>query len=303
MLVGASHTNRMSALIPASLETQFLKLPGQSQMIDGVGDILAAIEQGNLKKGDFFNMDLLSNVSFMGTNEDGLQVPSVKDGSKRWHVTGSLVACPKPRMKKVLSQFETVRELMGDATLVCGLPLPRYVEEKCCQGEDHLENFGDEDYAEVYVQVRETAKSSLEAAFPGAIIFDPVAAFGGSRDTEDPTQLGSSRGLSIWAKGDPVHLTPTAYGDLADDLVNKVSSAASVGGQPETRRRIESVVTRISTVPKAATTPGWILGDSSTPSRGRGGPGRGFGSGSGRGGRRGGPPGWRGTGGNRWNPY
>ena len=147
-------------------------------------------------------MDLLSNVSFMGTNEDGLQVPPVKDGSKRWHVTGSLVACPKPRMKKVLSQFETVRELMGDATLVCGLPLPRYVEEKCCQGEGHLENFGDEDYAEVYVQVRETAKSSLEAAFPGAIIFDPVATFGGSRDTSDPTQLRSSSGLSIWAKGD-----------------------------------------------------------------------------------------------------
>ena len=91
-------------------------------------------------------MDLLSNVSFMGTNEDGLQVPPVKDGSKRWHVTGSLVACPKPRMKKVLSQFETVRELVGDATLVCGLPLPRYVEEKCCQRDAHIENFGDEDY-------------------------------------------------------------------------------------------------------------------------------------------------------------
>ena len=93
-----------------------------------------------------------------------------------------------------LSQFETVRELMGEATLVCGLPLPRYVEEKCCQGEGHLENFGDEDYTEVYVQVRETARSSLEAAFPGVIIYDPVAAFSGSRDTADPTQLLSSNG-------------------------------------------------------------------------------------------------------------
>ena len=158
---------------------------------------------------------------------------------------------------------------------------------------------------EVYAQVRETARSCLETVFPGAIIFDPVAAFGGSNDTADPNQLLSSSGLSIWAKGDPVHLTPTAYGDLADDLINKVSSATSVGAPLEKRRRIESVVTRISTVPKTATTPvpGWILGDSSTPSRGRGGPGRGFGSGSGRGGRRGGPPGWRSTGGNRWNPY
>ena len=174
------------------------------------------------------------------------------------------------------------------------------VEEKCCQGEGHIENFGDKDYTEVYAQVRETARSSLETAFPGAIIFDQVAPLGGSRDTADPNQLRSSSGLSIWAKGDPVHLTPTAYGDLADDLVNKVSSAASVGGPPETRRRIESVVTRILTVPKTATTPGWILGDSSTSSRGRGGPGRGFGSGSGRRGR---SPGWRSSGGNRWNSY
>ena len=198
--------------------------------------------------------------------------------------------------------YSIINCTMYNATLVCGLLLPRFVEEKCCQGDGHIENFGDEDYTEVYAQARETARSSLETAFPGAILFDPVAAFSGSSDTTDPSQLRSSSGLPIWAKGDPVHLTPTAYGDLADDLVKKVSSAASVGGPPETRRRIESVVTRISTVPKTATTPGWILGDSSTQTRGRGGPGRGFGSGSGRGGRRGGPPGWRGTGGTRWNP-
>ena len=63
------------------------------------------------------------------------------------------------------------------------------------------QNFGDEDYTEVYAQVRETARSCLETVFPGAIIFDPVAAFGGSNDTADPNQLLSSSGLSIWAKG------------------------------------------------------------------------------------------------------
>ena len=103
-------------------------------------------------------------------------------------------------MKKVLSQFETVRELVGDATLVCGLPLPRYVGEKCCQGDGHIENFGDEDYTEVYAQVRETARSCLETVFLGAIIFDPVAAFGGSNDTADPNQLLSSSGLSSGPK-------------------------------------------------------------------------------------------------------
>ena len=67
---------------------------------------------------------------------------------------------------------------------------------------------------------------------------------GGSNDTADPNQLLSSSGLSIWAKGDPVHLTPTAYGDLADVLINNVSSATSVGAPLEKRKRIESVVTK-----------------------------------------------------------
>ena len=56
-----------------------------------------------------------------------------------------------------------------------------------------------------------------------------------------------------------------------------------------------------------APTPGWILGDCTTATRGRGGPGRGIGNGGGRGGGRGGsrsmPPGWWGTGGNLWSPY
>ena len=110
----------------------FLQLPGQSQTKDGVGKILAAIDELKLQKGDFVYMDLFSNASFMCNNEDGLQFPPVKDGQKRWHITGSLVACPKPRIKKILSLFESLRESTGDAMLVCGLPLPRYVYKKCC---------------------------------------------------------------------------------------------------------------------------------------------------------------------------
>ena len=53
VMVGASHTSRMLALLPASLATKLLKLPGQSQTKDGVGKILAAIVGLNLQKGYF----------------------------------------------------------------------------------------------------------------------------------------------------------------------------------------------------------------------------------------------------------
>ena len=84
-----------------------------------MGNIPAAIDKLKLNKGDFLYLDILSNASFMGTNEEGLQVPPVKDGQKRWHVTGSLAACPKPRIKKILALFEPIRKIAGEATLVC----------------------------------------------------------------------------------------------------------------------------------------------------------------------------------------
>ena len=83
---------------------------------------------------------------------DGLQVTPLKDGQKRWHVTGSLVACPKPRIKKILSLFESLRDVTGDAMMVCGLPLSRHVNKKCCLDKGHIDNFGDSDYAEVFSQ-------------------------------------------------------------------------------------------------------------------------------------------------------
>ena len=80
-----------------------------------------------LKKGDFLYIDLLSNAIFMGTDEDGMQIPPVKDGQKRWHVTGSLTVCPKPRIKEILSMFDSLLELVGEATLICRLPLRQYI--------------------------------------------------------------------------------------------------------------------------------------------------------------------------------
>ena len=110
-------------------------------------------------------------------------------------------------------------------------------------------------------------------------------------------ELLSSAGLPIWSKGDPVHLTNTAYGDVAAALVDKLNSPSSDHLPSFTRKRIESVVTRVQMPTKSAPTPGWILGDCEGPQRSRGGPGRGFGSGMGRGARHGMLPGWCVTGG------
>ena len=232
-----------------------------------MGNILAAIDELKLIKGDFLYIDLLSNAIFMGTDEDGMQIPPVKDGQKRWHVTGSLTACPKPRIKKILSMFDSLRELVGEATLICGLPLPRYAKEKCCTESIHIENFCGSNYAEVFVQAREDARACLEAAFPSAIIFDQLAAFSGGNQATALDELISSAGMVIWSSGDPVHLTKTAYGDVAAALVGKLNNTGGDKAVSTTRKRIESVVTRVQTPIKSVPTPGWILGDCAGPQR------------------------------------
>ena len=98
-------------------------------------------------------------------------------------------------------------------------------------------------------------------------------------------ELVSSGGLSVWSSGDPVHLTPTVYGDLALHLLKIVASSPTESSQAQPRRRIEIVVTRAAVPAATGPTPGWIMGDTRSVG-GRGGPGRGFEGGArGRGGR------------------
>ena len=208
-------------------------------------------------------------------------------------MTGSLVACPKQRIKKILSLFESLREAIEDAMMVCGLPLPRYVYKNCCLDKGHIDNFGDSDYAEVFNQASEATRSCLQAAFPSD---DQLSTFSGEDEDVVFEELLSFGNLPIWAKGDPVHITTTPYGDVEAALLGKLNSPSGELQPNTARKRIESVVTRAQTPAKSAPTPGWILGDCAGAQRGRRGPGRGFGGGSGCGGRRGMPPGWRGTG-------
>ena len=102
--------------------------------------------------------------------------------------------------------------------------------------------------------------TNSNAAFPSATIFD-------GKDVVFE-ELLSSGGLPIWAKGDPVHLTPTANGDVAAALMSKLRSPGGENQMSHTRKRTESVVTRVQIAAKETPTPGWILGDCMTATRG-----------------------------------
>ena len=228
----------------------------------------------------------------MGSDEDGLPVEPKKDGSNAWHISESLTVAPKPREKKLLNQLECLKEACGGASLVCGLPLARYVRQKCCHCKTHLDNFGEDDYQQILLSAANLSKVCLSASFPGAIIFNPMESFATSEN--GLADLHSSAGVSIWSDADPVHLTNAAYGDIAAGLVSSTTTVST--SQP--RNRLESVIVR-QQLPEEerAPVPGWIMGENRRS--GRGGLGRCFGGQASRGGRplfvRGGQ--------NCWAPY
>ena len=240
----------MSALVSASFETICFKLPNQSQTNaeQNILQLASELAKLGLAKEDCVYIDALSSQLFMGSNEDGLPTEPERDGEGKWHITGSLVAAPKPRLKKILQQLTLLWEACGDETLVCSLPLGRYISGKCFSDEGHLENRGDEDFGQILSSAISSCWGCLEAAFPGSVVFNPTDSF--ADGDGDLASLISSAGISIWLEDDPVHLTNAAYEDIAASLVKLVTKTAADPSADLLRRpRLESVVTR----PKEAT--------------------------------------------------
>ena len=269
VVVGSSHAGKLSALVSASLETKFLKLPTQSQTPDAAEDLADKLSQLGLTKDDIVYLDLLSNLVYLGTDQDGNSIEPYKGEGKKWHISGSLVAAAKPRIRWLLDKMAAIRESCGEARILCAIPIPCYVAGRCCNDQVHLDNLVDDDIGEVHDAVRVNSRSTLLTVFLGSTVFDPISAFTAEYSSQELPSLHSSGGVTIWRGDDPVHLTDTAFGDIADHLVNVVKGSG--GGDQEDvpqRRRLESVVTRSGTDPAEKPVPGWLLGGNQGGARG-----------------------------------
>ena len=100
IMVGGSDTSRLSALVLASIETHCFKLPNQSQKNaeSKIKKLASDLVKLGLARGDFVYIDELSNQVFMGSDKDGFPTEPERDADGIWHISGSLVATPKPRL-------------------------------------------------------------------------------------------------------------------------------------------------------------------------------------------------------------
>ena len=233
----------------------------------------------------------------MGSDEMGMPVPAFQTEPGRYYISGSgcLEIAPEGVLKKCFGAVRPILEAAGEAVKVCLLPIPRFVKRPCCKDGGHIINFMEDDFEDILIgaaaSCRSIVSSKGEKAGMSLFTFDPVAAFGGGPRLKAKTSLA---GMSVWLEDDPVHLTASAFKDIASLVQNQAELA--VQGRPvQSRRRIDSIVTGQQLVPAPALlqVPGWISGTESHKKSG------GFGQGFRRGQR------WnRGRGrGNRTYPY
>ncbi len=321
VLVGASHMTRLADEM--GNDTVNLAFPGfrpKEKMIADLADKLLELKFG---KKDTVVVDLLSNVVFMGTDNDGLPTEARRAEDSSYHVFGSLTIAPPSLTKKVLAGCSKIAHALKETGTVLVSPIPRYVFRKCCDNSEHIENFEDPELDEEMVLGLEGVLKILQNwAIEHDLCFeiiDPTL-------LADPCDLGlrertTSAGHRLWRQDDPVHLTADGYKDIAQAIQDCVVSGPSVesastvdsAGTSHKRRRAESVVTKpmLPVAKRAATamrTAGWLLGrlENHPIQRGRGlsagagGLGRGRGGRAGRSfggdraGRRGGFTGWHG---------
>ena len=150
--------------------------------------------------------------------------------------------------------------------IICGLPTPWYVSGPCCDDPLHLDNITDRELKGG--ARRGEAQQQGLPAFPGCTIFDPVLTFIDVEDEDDLAGLNSSGGVGIWREDEPVHLTDTAYGNIAKHLVDVVTGSTNSEAAVLPRKRLERYVTRYGADPAQKPLPGWIIGGNQGGARG-----------------------------------
>ena len=175
---------------------------------------------------------------------------------------GCLETTPEAFLRKRFSLVRNLLQMAGSTTIICVLPLPRYVQCPCCNDEQHMVNWVESDFTDILVSGSTACFNVLKAEGEkhGLTIatFNPLSCFNSG---EELAGIRSSAGLPIWREDDTVHLTAAAYNDIAAVLSNQ---AQNHGMQPVTgqvRRRLASVIPADTAATPPVREPAWISGE------------------------------------------
>jgi len=240
ILVGGSHMARLTdALQLGGAETRFIGAPGWVATRASLADAAAQLSSIRVTSDDIVVIDLWSNSAYMGTDEYGLPVRATKAGDGRYHIVGDLQAAPKTVFEKIMQDSVPVLDAARGSSITLVVPFPRYIVNKCCNNTGHVSNFGQESFSTEIYRAMEMAEQAISAcsAASNARTMGVVETF--SCADLDLAEVRTAADESIWLTTDPVHLSQSAYKELADAVTGSMDLA---GARPRKRARLESVV-------------------------------------------------------------
>jgi hypothetical protein len=280
-MVGASHCSRIAGVLEASHKV--IRLPHWTPSAKCAQEIVEKIKEHEVREGDVAYLDFFSNGYLMGSDENGLPVKAFPGTDKKYHLSGLVEGAPTAVLRKIALDAAPIVTACSAATIVLALPIPRYLTGPCCSDPEHIVNHSDDDFSSVIDEAISSVGKIVAGSFPNSHgVIDSRGILG--------TERVCSRGVPIFQDPDPVHLTRSAYSDLANAIVKSVGGTSA--SAPERRQRLTSIITG-DVVQNL--TPAWLRGESATFRQ----PNRGPPRGSHRGSR--GSDTWRGR--NRATPY
>ncbi len=280
IVVGGSHMLKMSTYMPEN--TACLAKPGFRAGPSTCGRISRRLTELTQGMGDTVILDLLSNSSFMGTNDDGMPLPLMPMSGGRYHVPGSLIPTPMSIIRKTLQSCECIANAVKNSKVILIGPSPRYVSQRCCDDARHLENYNNPDYENEILGGIDSVNRTLEKwAAENELSYSLVDPIEQSVLADFPLgERVTPDGSAWWTTSDPVHLAQESYRVLASVVTSlqeteeEVVCAAGSSGSIVTdhgsdtpssgkRKRVDSVVITVptrATRGRVARWPAWLSG-------------------------------------------
>jgi hypothetical protein len=162
-----------------------------------------------------------------------------------------------PVTKKILANCSQIGKLCSTVKHVTLIsPIPRYITGKCCDDNNHVKNYDNDDFETEIINGLEQQKRLLDVwaaehqlcyrIVDATELVDPVEPILRNRVTRT--------GIPLWSMWDPVHLAEEAYGELAYAILNACDGdgngpddvSCSSGGYSDRsnkRRRPDAVIT------------------------------------------------------------
>jgi hypothetical protein len=231
IVVGGSHMYRMAAYMPEN--TTSLAEPGfrAGPLTCGkVSQRLTELKPGNR---DTVILDLLSNSSFMGTNEDSIPLWMMTMGDGSYHVPGSLIPTPMSIIRKTWQSCDCIAAAVKNSQIILFGPSPRYVSRRCCDDAEHLENYNSPDYESEILGGIDSINRTIEKwASEHGLNFTMIDPTEQSEPADFPLgERVTPDGSSWWSSSDPVHLSQGGYRVLASTVTRMQTSEEDVASQ------------------------------------------------------------------------